>query len=173
MSPRERNGAPRRSWERQRAFVFAGRLFESCEWRNRRHFWHEGSALSTCLRRTKSPHSDQDAPLGASWVGSVMWVFGFVPIMELRRFASTGRTAALRRSCAILSYGTSVRGGIAGVDGSRTNAPVFFPRPPRSMRYFRPGQVVLIFINSRRQSLRNFWTVTLSPALVGSTPNCR
>ncbi len=38
---------------------------------------HEGSAVSTCSRRTKSPHSVQAAPSGASLVGSVMWVFGF------------------------------------------------------------------------------------------------
>ena len=59
-----------------------------------------------------------------------------------------------RRSCATLSYVTSVRGGICGADGSRTNAPVFSCRWPRSMRYSRPGHAVLIFFNSRRQSAR-------------------
>ena len=40
-----------------------------------------------------------------------------------------------RHLAAILGYGTRVSGGIAGVDGNRTNAPLFSPRLPRSIRY--------------------------------------
>ena len=50
---------------------------------------HEGSAVSTCSRRTKSPHSVQAAPSGASLVGSAMWVFGFA--------IETGRLTPRRR----------------------------------------------------------------------------
>ena len=107
---------------------------------------------------------------GASWVGSVMWVFGFVPILELGCLASSRSTAALRRS---LATETRVSGGIAGVDGNRTNAPLFSPRLPRSIRYSKPDQAVLILTSSRRHFLRKFWTVTLSLAFAGSAPNCR
>ena len=55
----------------------------------RRHFLHDGSAVSTCSRRTKSPHSVQAAPSGASLVGFVMWVFGFA--------IETGRLTPRRR----------------------------------------------------------------------------
>ena len=75
---------------------------------------------------------------------------GFLQSLAERRIVP--RTE--RRSCATLSYVTSVRGGICGADGSRTKAPVFSCRWPRSMRYSRPGQAVLIFFNSRRQSAR-------------------
>ena len=70
-------------------------------------------------------------------------------------------------------YGTRVRGRICGVDGSRTNAPVFSCRRPRSMRYSRPVQAALIFFNSRRQSVRKASTVRLSSLRLGFTPNCR
>ena len=53
----------------------------------RRHFLHDGSAVSTCSRGTKSPHSVQAAPSGASLVGSVMWVFGFA--IEIGRLTPT------------------------------------------------------------------------------------
>ena len=63
-----------RTWTRQRAQDHETSVLLLAA---RRHFLHEGSAVSTCSRRTKSPHSVQAAPSGASLVGSVMWVFGF------------------------------------------------------------------------------------------------
>ena len=57
-------------------------------------------------------------------------------------------------------------GGIAGFEGERI-------RSPKPVVYFRPGQAVCIFFNSRRQSLRKLSTVTRSFALDGSAPNWR
>ena len=62
-----------------------------------------------------------------------------------------------RRSCA---------GGIQGAVGETTNTP--WPG-----EQFKAGHAVLIFFNSRRQSFRKLSTVTRSPALAWSTPNCR
>ena len=47
----------------------------------------------------------------------------------------------------------------------------FSYQPPQSG--LGPGQAILIFFNSRRILYRKFWTVRLSLALAGSTPNCR
>ena len=40
-------------------------------------------------------------------------------------------------------------------------------------RIVQSSQAILIFFNSRRESLRKSWTVRLSPALSGSAPNWR
>ena len=94
----------------------------------RRHFWHDGSAVSTCSRRTKSPHSVQAAPSGASLVGSVMWVFGFA--IEIGRLTTAEATTALWRStpgASCESYwasrGDAATGAIVGVEGKRIRTP--------------------------------------------------
>ena len=95
----------------------------------RRHFLHEGSAVSTCSRRTKSPHSVQAAPSGASLVGSVMWVFGFA--IETGRLPPRRSTTALWRStpgASCESYwasrGDAATGVMAGVEGKRIKTPL-------------------------------------------------
>ena len=118
----------------------------------RRHFWHDGWASSTCLLRTKSPHSVQDAPSGASWIGSVMWVFGFVPIMELGCLASTG--SALDRAaqsqaavcCRLVSWcrfshpqGTIQGAALRGKENPSVPVPLdlFIPTHTASVVYLR------------------------------------
>ena len=89
---------------------------------------HEGSSVSTCSRRTKSPHSVQAAPSGASLVGSVMWVFGFA--IELGRLASTEAPPPCGAPLLGLpesywtSRGDAATGAIFGVEGKRIKTPL-------------------------------------------------
>ena len=65
-------------------------------------------------------------------------------------------------------YSTRLRGAgeIHGSEGETINTPV-------AVVYCSPGQAVLIFFNSRRQSVRKLSTVRGSFALGESAPNCR
>ena len=116
----------RRSWAIPGAYLAfgAGRPFtRRREWRYRRHFWHDGSAVSTSSREPKSPHSVQTAPLGASWVGSSMWVFGFA--IELGRLASAEAPPLLGLPESYwASRGEGSAGGIEGFEGRRTKTPL-------------------------------------------------
>ena len=85
---------------------------------------HEGSAVSTCSRRTKSPHSVQAAPSGASLAGSAMWVFGFA--IEIGRL--TPRLVALHSWGFLwkrywVSRGDAATGAIVGAEGCKIRTP--------------------------------------------------
>ena len=71
--------------------------------------------MSTCSRGTKSPHSVQAAPSGASLVGSVMWVFGFAILWRSTPGASCESYWASR--------GDAATGAIVGVEGKRIRTP--------------------------------------------------
>ena len=61
------------------------------------------------------------------------------------------------------SAGTGViRGGVG-----------YSTSPPRGSRYVSSGHAILIFFNSRRQSVRKACTVAASQTFDGSAPNCR
>ena len=89
----------------------------------RRHFLHDGSAVSTCSRGTKSPHSVQAAPSGASLVGFVMWVFGFA--IEIGRLTPALWRSTPGASCESYwaSRGDAATGAIVGVEGKRIRTP--------------------------------------------------
>ena len=89
---------------------------------------HEGSAVSTCSRRTKSPHSVQAAPSGASLVGFVMWVFGFaIEIGRLTPDEAPAPCGAPLPELSCESYwasrGDAATGAIVGVEGKRIRTP--------------------------------------------------
>ena len=79
--------------------------------------------MSTSSRGPKSPHSVQTAPLGASWVGSSMWVFGFA--IELGRLASAEAPPLLGLPESYwASRGDAATGAMAGAEGCRIRRPL-------------------------------------------------
>ena len=79
----------------------------------------------------------------------------------------TGRFWARKGNLRAILHELNPRGGCtAGLEGQRINTPA-------STAKIRPGQAILIFFNSRRQSVRKASAVRLSSYLAGSTPNWR